>query len=313
MRRTSGPAAVRLIPFSVRLREELDVLEKLSDDLLGASGIEYRGDFNRGGGVVFIAPDWAWTDPTDELRRMQMKLVPQFDDWREHYGLLFRTAPEELRDQVKETTNRIHVWLARDGGGWTGWDVPADIAKAKAIQAEGFAKLRQLLEVVAPESAEAGAVIALPDTSSLIDAPDLRQYAKALGVASVDLFLVPAALSELDSLKDQGKTQEVREKARRAGLAIKAIRERGSLLHGVEIEGGVRVFSRPQEPRFDDLPGHLDPSVPDDRLLAAAFELQREHPTAAVVLVTRDVNLQTKAELARIPFAEPPTEAGGLL
>ena len=189
--------------------------------------------------------------------------------------------------------------------------MPENIAKAKAIQSERFAKLRQLLDVVAPQSAEAGAVIALPDTSSLIDAPDLRQYAKALGVASVDLFLVPPVLSELDSLKDQGKTQEVREKARKAGLAIKAIRERGSLLHGVELEAGVRVFSRPQEPRFDGLPGNLDQSVPDDRLLAAAFELQREHPTAAVVLVTKDVNLQTKAELARIPFAEPPGDLGG--
>jgi predicted ribonuclease YlaK len=38
-----------------------------------------------------------------------------------------------------------------------------------------------------------------------------------------------------------------------------------------------------------------------------AFELQREHPTAAVVLVTGDANMQTKAELARLPFVEPPT------
>lgn len=297
--------------FSVQLRKELDALQQLGQELLDASGIEYRGDFNRGGGVVFIAPDWAWTDPTDELRRIQMKLVPRFDEWQERYKLLFRTAPEELREQVEETTGQIRVWLARDGGGWTGWDIPRDIAKAKAIQSERFAKLRQLLDVVAPQSAEAGAVIALPDTSSLIDASDLRQYAKALGAPSVDLFLVSSVLAELDSLKDQGKTQDVREKACAAIRAIKSIRERGSLLQGVELETGVRVFSRPQEPRFDGLPGNLDRSVPDDRLLAAAFELQRDHPTATVVLVTGDVNLQTKAELAQVPFAEPPLVSPG--
>lgn len=308
-----GPemTAMKWTPFATRLRREIDALEKLSEELLDKSGIEYRGDFNRGGNVVFIAPDWAWADPTDELRRLQMKLVPRFEEWRERYNLLFRTAPMELQEEAKETLGRIRVWLARDGGGWTGWDVPQNITKAKAIQAERFAKLRQLLDVVAPQSTESGPVIALPDTSSLIDAPDLGRYAKALRVPSLDLFLVPAVLSELDSLKDQGKTQDVREKARRAIGAIKSIRERGSLLQGVDLEGGVRVVSRPQEPRFDDLPGNLDRSVPDDRLLAAAFELQRDYPTAAVVLVTGDVNLQTKAELAQIPFAEPPNEPSG--
>ena len=67
--------------FSVQLREELDALEQLSEELVDTSAIEYRGDFNRGGNVVFIAPDWAWTDPTDELRRILMKLVPRFDEW----------------------------------------------------------------------------------------------------------------------------------------------------------------------------------------------------------------------------------------
>ena len=148
----------------------------------------------------------------------------------------------------------------------------------------------------------------LPDTSSLIDAPDFAAYRRAVG-ASADIYLVPAVLAELDSLKDQGKTQEVRDKARRAIRAIKSLRERGSLSAGVELDARLRVLSRPQEPHFDDLPGHLDRSVPDDRLLAAAFELQRDNPTAAVVLVTPDVNLQTKAEVLRIPFVEPPTAA----
>lgn len=306
----SQPETAKWLSFSVRLRDELDELERLSEQLLDASGIEYRGDFNRNGGLILISrPDWAWTTPSDELRRIQMKLVPRFDDWREHYNLLFRSAPEELRGQVEETINQVRAWIARDGHGWD--ELPSDIAKAKAEQAERFAKLRHLLEVVAPGSGVANALIALPDTNVLIDTPDLGQYARMLGVSSIDLFLVPATLSELDSLKNQGKHQELREKARRAGREIRKVLERGSIHQGVEIEGGVRVFSRPREPRFDGLPGHLDPSVPDDRLLAAAFELQREHPTAAVVLVTKDVNLQTKAELARIPFAEPPADAGG--
>jgi hypothetical protein len=56
-------------PYSARLRSELDRLAALSDKLLDASSIEYRGDFNRGGGVIFIAPDWAWAKPNASLTR----------------------------------------------------------------------------------------------------------------------------------------------------------------------------------------------------------------------------------------------------
>jgi predicted ribonuclease YlaK len=46
--------------------------------------------------------------------------------------------------------------------------------------------------------------------------------------------------------------------------------------------------------------------VPDDRLLGAALELQRDRPRGIVVLLTGDVNLQTKAELVDLPFVELP-------
>ncbi len=54
------------IPFATRLRTELDVLAKTGDELLDASTIEDRRDFNRGGSVLIIAPDWAWGPPSDD-------------------------------------------------------------------------------------------------------------------------------------------------------------------------------------------------------------------------------------------------------
>ena len=52
--------------------------------------------------------------------------------------------------------------------------------------------------------------------------------------------------------------------------------------------------------------GWLDPSNNDDRIIANALELQRTYPSDKVVLVTGDINLQNKAELAKLPYAEPP-------
>jgi hypothetical protein len=289
-------------PYAARLRAELDEILVLSDALLDASAIEYGR--NRGGEVVVIAPDWAWAKPTDEVRRLQIRLVPRYDGWVERFELLFVDAPDELRRQTQESEADIRAWLARDDG-W-GWGVPSSIEEAKAKQHDRFDRLREYLDVVSPSSAP-GRVLAVPDSSALLDVPDLRRYPEALGVRDIDIYLVPGVLSEIDVLKDQGRSQDVREKARAVGRAIRDVRQQGSLLDGVEIEPGVRVFSRPQEPDFGVMPGRLDPAVPDDRILAAAFELQRGHASDAVVLVTGDINLQTKAELARLPYAEPPS------
>lgn len=67
----------------------------------------------------------------------------------------------------------------------------------------------------------------------------------------------------------------------------------------------------PLEPSFARLPAGLDPAIPDDRILGSALELQREHPASAVVLVTGDINLQTKAELGGLPYIEPPSATRG--
>jgi hypothetical protein len=41
-------------------------------------------------------------------------------------------------------------------------------------------------------------------------------------------------------------------------------------------------------------------------LLAGVIEVMRIRPRSPVLLVTRDINLQNKAEFADVPFIEPP-------
>lgn len=60
------------------------------------------------------------------------------------------------------------------------------------------------------------------------------------------------------------------------------------------------------EPRDELLPGWLDLTVPDDRLVAAALLLQSSHPGSAVFVATGDLNLHTKLAAVRLPFVEPP-------
>jgi hypothetical protein len=287
--------------FADQLRSELTAIGELTDELVDASSLEYRGHFNRGSGVTFVAPDWRWASPTDHVRQLRMRILPRLDRWIERFKLLFTQAPRDLRAEGSEATRRLRGWIARDGHGW---EVPATIDEARAKIAADFDKARNLLDIVAPGGSDV-TVVGLPDTSALLDEPDLAKYRAFLGVDAAELILSATALSELDSLKDQGRTPEVREKARAAIRVIKSVRQQGSLLEGVTIADRLIVFSRPQEPNAQAAIGNLDLTVPDDRLLATAFEIQAERPAAAVVLITADANLQTKAELARLPFVDP--------
>lgn len=63
------------------------------------------------------------------------------------------------------------------------------------------------------------------------------------------------------------------------------------------------------EPSFEHLPDHLDPKVPDDRILASTLAIQARLPSATVVLIARDLNIQNKAHVFGLPYAEPPSTA----
>ena len=121
----------------------------------------------------------------------------------------------------------------------SGADIPKTIAEARPVLGERMEKLTSFIDIVAPPGAS-GPRLAVPDTSVLIDQPDLTRYPETLSMAVMDIYLVPAVLSELDNIKDQGRNAEVREKARMAGRAIRDLRSGGSLLDGVGALDGLR-------------------------------------------------------------------------
>jgi predicted ribonuclease YlaK len=109
----------------------------------------------------------------------------------------------------------------------------------------------------------------------------------------------------------------------------------GDILEGVPISERVSVMALASEPRregvqTDDrasimlpgpcpperkreaLPGWLDLDVPDDRFIASALEVRREHPKAGIVVVSGDFMVLTKARAARLAAidAEASLESG---
>lgn len=123
------------------------------------------------------------------------------------------------------------------------------------------------------------------------------------------VHLLPVALREIEDIKRAGKTEQLREAARRADRRLKGLRDNGDVLSGVRVAGEVRAVFEHVEPRDDGLPSWLDLTVPDDRFAASSLLLQSQHPGSALYVATSDMNLQTKLAAYRAAVHRAPRAA----
>ena len=143
------------------------------------------------------------------------------------------------------------------------------------------------------------------DTSQA-DAVDELDKWRFDDAAHFTLVITATVLGELDHLKIEHRNPELRERAESLIRRIKSYRGRGDLSAGVTLVKNVSTIKTlALEPKVEETLPWLDPTNKDDRILAAFVEVMREHVRTPVILVTRDINLQNKAEYAGLPFAEP--------
>lgn len=190
--------------------------------------------------------------------------------------------------------------LYRDGARWLG--------PAKSHNAVFTERIKAVREVVRklPDSSR-GVNLLVADTNSLLHNPAIETWTFD-GIAKFTLILASTVLGELDSFENSNKNESVRAKAKTLVRKFKDYRSRKGKLHdGIDIvTGKIKLQVIPIEPTFDESVNWLKPESPDDRIIARVISLIRQHPHSVVALVTRDVNLQTRADYAGLYFIEPP-------
>jgi len=179
------------------------------------------------------------------------------------------------------------------------------MAAPKAIFSQKIKTFVQLLHML--ETSKQHTIIVVPDTNALAICPEFSRYAEIAGQASFALVIMPTVLSELDQLKITARDEEFRSRVKSVITRIKGLRNQGSLIDGVTVNRETTVRMEAREPDFRSTLSWLETSNNDDRLIASVLELQRREPSALLILCTSDINLQNKAEMANIPFAEPPS------
>ena len=258
-----------------------------------------RKAFDSMGGLPVISPQpYTWEPLNAEGQLAQMALRRQYLSFAGiARALLVDVPPTVLKEfdhqrlEVMELINQERTARVNVAGALT--------AATGALN-DQLALLNRLY----PSGAEERLFVV--DTNALLASPALEQW-RFPAAQSFCILLTPTVSGELDSLKVNHRNAAVRDKAECLIRQIKDYRRRGRLTDGVTLAKDVSsIRALAIEPDVSRSLSWLDPANKDDRFLASVMEVQRAHPRASVCLVTEDLNLQTKAELAAVPFVEPP-------
>lgn len=250
--------------------------------------------------IVFFGPPYAWSERTLDASRLQSKLLEDYAYLFTLVGSLLHGQPDATRMKLSEDNDSVRECIEQTHCVWHS-------TTAKAL-ASAIESLNRIVGAVGRlyDSTE-GAVLLVPDTNALLSAPPFERWTFS-GIPTFSIVLVPTVLKELDALKINHRNQDVRDKAQALIRQLQEYRRRGSLNQGVHIvKGSVLLQAVASEPTTSESLPWLDASNDDDRLIATAIELMRQHPRCPVVIVTGDINLQNKAEFARVQLIEPPT------
>jgi hypothetical protein len=284
--------------FQERLTSELGKLEGAIVDLWSKSGIEeFRNDPYSA--VVFITHRYYWKSLAPAHRGAQAQLIGRYRHWYELFNRCHAQHSSDVQQDIKQTNDYVTSAIELQ----TGWSTESTVEQNGAYLAKKLVVFRQLLAHPASGTAE---FVVVPDTNALLKSPDPSHYGAVIDSTAFRFVIVPTVLAELDGLKRSRAGKTLGEKAEKAIRIIKGLRKQGSVLEGVTVAKTITVQMIPTEPRMAELPSWLDPENQDDRIVGSLLEIQCAQPSAVVVLVTDDMNLQNKAEMAFLPWAEPP-------
>lgn len=244
--------------------------------------------------------DSSWQKLDKEGLRVQSKIL---EEYRRFSAILRTLLLRQPKNSLKEfNDSNITILNAIEQQGST-WSKTSNEVFEKVSR--GIDSITELIDNL-HDNSESN-VVYVPDTNALLYNPDLEKW-HFDDVSHFSIALTPTVLSELDQQKVNHRVEDVRKKAEGLVKRIKEYRRRGKLTNGVTIlKNKIDVFAVAVEPNFERTLPWLDSNNNDDRFLASTIEIMRLYSRSSVILITRDVNLQNKAEFALIPFDEPPS------
>jgi hypothetical protein len=287
-----------------QLREMAEEIKAGAVDLLrNYSCIENRPHASSST-LIVLGPEHYWKPLGESGQQLQSKVRTDCNKLHTILSTLLRSQTRSTNSSLVEHGRTVKEVVNQCGATWL---TTTDEAVAKLVEAIDT----QIALLSSLHDGANGEHIYVPDTNALLYNAELENW-EFDGSPGFIVILTPTVLSELDQLKVNHRNENVRQKAEGLIRRFKGYRSRGRLADGVPLrKSRSTLMTVAVEPKMDESLPWLEANNNDDRILAGFIEVMREHPRCQVILVTRDMNLQNKAEYAGLPFVEPPEPTTG--
>jgi hypothetical protein len=241
--------------------------------------------------------DYSFNELCDGGINIQDKLYKQANRLFEGIEVLLMESPEHHKIEFLQASNYLISIIIQQKSTFNN-----NIEGVIQSSNERFANIANMLTSVFQIT---GNVILIPDTNALYAHPLIDQW-DFPDFTKFKIIITPSVLKDLDRHKIEHKNEEVRKKALKLINQIKEFRRRGSLIDGVQIRHNkIELATIAKEPDFTKSFSWLDSSNEDDRLIAETVEIIRDNAGSIIALITADINLQNKCEMADLHFIEP--------
>jgi hypothetical protein len=285
-----APGAVATI--AVLIKAWADEIASMLPEV-GGGALTNWTEGSSGGVVIMTGTPYRWSKIPLAQSRTQSRALEEYRRFSELLRVLLREQPTDRLAGFNKDVERVLRLLERQQ---SPFDNPtAAISNARAALTRHIEQIDHLF------SGEEGTML-VPDTNALYWNPAIEQWRLPWQGPFV-IVLIPAVLVAIDRHKDDPHNPSRQQKAARIARQITEYRRRGRLVDGVPLVREIsRVMAVAVEPRMGESLPWLDPGCPDDRIIATSMELIRQNVRSRVIVVTRDMNLQNKLEVARVPF-----------
>jgi hypothetical protein len=255
---------------------------------------------------LYIGGHYAWDSLSDTGCRVQAEALERYRRLEALFRVLLREQPDDSLRDFDQQHGKVMEFIQHQGTLFKDSPKVYFDRAVSALESE-LALLERLYSHTEDRA------IFVPDSNALIHNPYLEKWNFA-DTPQFSLVITAPVLGELDVLKVNHRVETVRDKAEKVIRLLKELRRRAQasgrkLSDGVVLVKGVsEVVSVATEPRMDNSLPWFDPGNKDDQILAATIEVIRRNPRSAVLVVSRDINMQNKCEFAGISFVEPPDQ-----
>jgi hypothetical protein len=290
--------AVATAPTGLEIFDlRVEALSRAISELLDYSGVHYY-DINREDSDLFYVAwnCWRW----DEL---PPEAAPRVGRARKALGELAdlgtraaREAPDRARE-LEDLAADLGVTIEQPD---TQIGAPKKSIDQIRLHVDELGQKYRAVVGNLPAAHGAEERLLVPDTSALLDRPDLQDW--KLDGDAWTVVLVPQVLSELDDRKRDSRTRDA---AQKVINQIDELDRRGDLFEGVRLSGRLDVREIPVSPNLDDTLSWLRRDVPDDAIIASVLELSWENLARRIAVTASDRNVRNKARMAGLGTIHP--------